>query len=339
MSIIKKIMLFSFFTVPVVLSMEQPDSEKEKHPLLRASYTSLQARTNTSPTDIEKCETLNFKKRKQTLWTAISTKDIELTKSSFEKEFEWVNALYLRRTYNNNQINKGAHEQMREKLQFTRQLFAEIDFAIAEEDARLELLRKLSVPGQCMTACSDDNEQADLDPRQYACSNSWPQLSNISLTILAFGLAVVYCKAAYPSRFSTNDPCAILPPGQQAQMFLDCQQSSLKNRFPCNATQSRLMEDCCENLVNLFCLAQVDQYNDHVYPQHVWHAWRPSAIVLPSIVALQLAFQASGYLYCRSKRLHEPLKQLLVQKKSDLLKVEQDFNTFTIIDDSTFQEL
>lgn len=326
--------------------MEQPD--KEILPLLvrkTTSYTSLPMRTDTPPADIERGQKQDFKRRKATLCTAISAKDIALAKSCFEKELEWVNTLYLRQTYNNNQINKGAHEKLREKLQFTQQLFAEIDCAIAKEEARLELLRKFSMPGQLAAVCSDYDQQEDLNTQKYVCSNSWPQWSNISLSILALGLAAIYCKAAYPSRLPTSDPCAILPPDQQAQMFLDCQQSSLKTKVPCeifdprNATQIRLMEDCCENLVNLFCLAQVDQYNDHVYPQQVWHAWRPGAVILPAIVALQFAFQAGGYLYRRSKRLREPIKQLLAQKKNDLIKVEQDLNTCAIIDDSTFQEL
>lgn len=324
--------------------MEQP--ALEALPLLprkESAYVSLPMRTDTPPADIEMGQKQDFKRRRATLYTAISVKDIELAKASFEKEFEWVNALYLRKTYSKMQINKTAHEQMREKLQFTRALFTEIDSAIAKEEARLEWLRKLSVPGQIVAACVGDRD--DDNSRKYVCSNSWPPLSNISVTILALGLAALYCKATYPSRLSTSDPCAILPSGQKDQMFLDCQQSSLKTRIPCeifdprNATQIRLMEDCCENLVNLFCLAQVDQYNDHVYPQQEWHAWRPGAILLPLIVVLQVAFQAGGYFYRRAKRLREPVKQLFEQKKIDLGVVEQDFGKLAIIDDSTFQEL
>ena len=342
MKFTKITVLLSVCMVYISLCMEHPKSEKS--PLLKSS-SSLLVRNDTPPIDIKNGENYDFKRRKQTLWNAIGTKDIELTKSSFEKEFEWVNTLYLRQTCNSNQINKGAHEQLREKLQFTRQLFAEIDCAIAKEEARLELLRKFSVPGQLAAVCSDYEQHEDLNTHTYVCSNLWPQWSNISLSILVLGLAAIYCKAAYPSRLSTSDPCAILLPDQQAQMFLDCQQSSLKTKVPCeifdprNATQIRLLEDCCENLVNLFCLAQVDQYNDHVYPQQVWHAWRPSAVILPAIVALQFAFQAGGYLYRRSKRLREPIKQLFAQKKNDLIKAEQDLNTCVIIDDSTFQEL
>jgi hypothetical protein len=189
------------------------------------------------------------------------------------------------------------------------------------------------------------NDGSDNNSRKYICSRSWPQWSNVSLTFLALGLAVLYCKTMYPSRLSNSDPCAILPEGQQTQMFLDCQQSSLKNKYPCeifdprNATQIRLMEDCCASLVNLFCLEQVDHYNDHVYPHQVWQAWRPTAIVVPSILAVQGAFQLGGYLYRRSRRLREPIKQLLLQKKSDLDRVEEDLGKLTIVGDSTFQEL
>lgn len=340
---ILSIFIFVTSIAHLIHGMEQ--SDKEQFPLLprkESSYVSLPIRTETPPADIEIGQKQDFKRRRATLWTAISVKDIELAKSSFEKEFEWVNTLYLSQTYNNNQINKTAHEQMREKLQFTRTLFAEIDSSIAKEEARLELLRKLSMPGQFVGACDDDS---DNNSRKYICSRSWPQWSNISLTFLALGLAVLYCKTAYPSRLSTSDPCAILPEGQQAQMFLDCQQSSLKNKYPCeifdprNATQIRLMEDCCASLVNLFCLEQVDHYNDHVYPHQVWQAWRPTAIVVPSILAVQVAFQLGGYLYRRSRRLREPIKQLLSQKKSDLTLVERDFDNLVIMGDSTFQEL
>lgn len=335
----KRIIIFLITSIVSVQCMEKPPTEASH--LLRVSYTSLPSRTDTPPLDIELGQRPEFRKRRATLCTAISAKDIELTKSSFEKEFEWVNRLYLSQKYNNNQINQTAHEELQEKLRFTRQLFAEIDSAIAKEEARLELLRRLSVPGQFTNVCADNFSESN----KCICIRSWPQWSNISLSVLAIALAVIYCKATYPSRLSTTDPCAILPAGQQAHQFQECEQSSLKNRIPCeifdphNVTQIKLMEDCCQNLINLLCLQEVDHYNDRVYPHQAWQSWRPTAIVVPSILAAQGAFQLAGYMYRRSKRKSEPIKQLFAQKTADLTQVEQDFNKLAIVDDRTFQEL
>lgn len=336
------------FFIPLFLIAKINGLERdlEKAPILMqsGSYTSLGSRAMTPDLPLEQQTVQDLKRRKTTLVTAISIKDVELAKSSFEKDFAWVNKLYLHQRFAHNQIAKTTHQELQERLLFARRLFDEIDTAIAKEDARQEWLRKFSAPGQIISACNECN-CSDRNENGGICTPNWPQWSNISLTIAALAIAIIYCKTTYPSRLSTSEPCDILPKGQQAQMFLDCQQSSLKNRFPCeilnpnNATQIRLMEDCCQNLVNLFCLEQVDHYNNQVYPKQVWHAWRPSAIIVPSILAAQFAFQLGGYLYRRSKRLREPIKQFIVQKNGDLAQIEQDFSKLQIVDDSSFQEL
>jgi hypothetical protein len=127
----------------LLVGMEKPPTEVTH--LLKTSYSSF-ARTQAPPADIELGQQTDLKKRKTTLMTAISKKDIQLCKSSFEKEFEWVNRLYLAQTYNSNHVTKTAHEELQEKLRFTHQVFEEINRAIAQEKARLELVRKLGAP-------------------------------------------------------------------------------------------------------------------------------------------------------------------------------------------------
>jgi hypothetical protein len=83
----------------------------------------------------------------------------------------------------------------------------------------------------------------------------------------------------------------------------------------------------------------VTDYNTHVYPKKMWQAWTPELVVIPSLAALQLAFQLGNYLYLRSDYLQEQLTQLLTQKKSELVQVEREFKNLSITDDSTFQEL
>lgn len=307
----------------------------EADPLLMRKYTSLSVRSNTPSPDISLTGNQDHQKRRNTLWTAINKKEVELVKSSFEKEFEWVNRLYLQQCCSNKQMSKSTHEQLREKLQFTRQLFVEIDAAIAKEQDRQEWLRKLSMPGSITAEClCTDN-----------CCKFLPQWANVIATVFAGGIILLYCNGKSPSRLSTQDPCDILPMGQEAQMFANCTQSSLQTHIPCvifnphNETQIKDMYDCCQNLIDAFCMSQVDYYNDQMYPKQMLHAWTPSMIVFPSILVVQVAFQISGYLYRRSKRLSEPITQLVEQKKQDLAQVEQEFNKIQILEDTNFQQL
>lgn len=317
------------------------EKDLEKAPILpkgNSSYTPFINRVS-SPEPYLEQPTQELKRRRTTLWNAISIKDVRLAKASLEKDFEWVNKLYIHNRFENNQIAKTTHDELQHKLRFTRQLFAEIDSAIAKEEARQEWLRKLSAPGSIITECCKESDC-------WNCCTYYPQWGNAALSILLVGITAIYCAARSPSRLSTiDDPCAILPPGQQAQMFLDCEQTSMKTSKPCvifdpnNATQIRMLEDCCTNLVNVFCIGKVDQYNTQVYPKQLRNAWTPELIVVPSLAVLQIAFQIGGCFYRKFQRLREPIKQLIAQKKMDLDQVAQDIDKLTIVDDTSFQEL
>lgn len=327
--------LIPLFLIPKINGFER---DLEKAPILiqSGSYASLSTRAMTPDLPLEQQTVEELKRRKTTLLTAISIKDVVLAKSSFEKDFSWVNTLYLRQRYADNHIPQTTHQELQEKFIFARALFTEIDTAIAEEEARQEWLRKLSAPGAFDLQCCA--QEAD-------CCSYWPQWINVAGTVLVAGMALLYGIGDQPSRLATYDPCRILPNGQQAQMFLDCEQSSMNTSIPCvilnphNATQIRLMEDCCASLVEAFCLKNITYYNDHVYPRQMWNAWRPTAIIFPSIVALQIAFQLGGCWYRKSKRLREPIKQLMNQKKTDFAQIQQDFSKLEVVDDSSFQEL
>jgi hypothetical protein len=318
-------------TARVIRAMERPACEDT--PLLRVTYTSFPSRAQEPPADIELGQA-NLKKRKTTLMTAISKKDIQLCKSSFEKEFEWVNRLYLAQRFNNNQISKTAHEELQEKLRFTHQVFIQINAAIAKEEARLELVRKLSAPALFNNHSIQVVEWLDNQPR----------LANISLSLLAIGLATLYGITHLPTYASASDPCFEFPADKQAEIHQACCESSVATNEPCtvnthNDTSIRLMYYCCQNILNALCMNNVTDYNKHVYPKKMWHAWTPELVVIPSLAALQIAFQLGACYYRRAYQSHVPFKQLLAQKNDDLAQVEQELKNFEIIDGSNFQEL
>lgn len=307
----------------------------ETDPLLVQEYTSFSLRSDTPSPDISLGDNQEHQRRRGALWQAIHTREVELVKSYFEKEFEWVNVLYLKQKLFKNKIPKSTYEEMQQKLLFTRQLFQEIDAAIAKEEAHQKWVRKLSSPGNITKECFyTDN-----------CCKYLSQWVNVMATLLASGMVLLYCAGKSPSRISTEDPCALLPMGQEAQLFTNCTQSSLQTRIPCvifnphNETQIKDMYDCCQNLIDAFCMSQVNYYNDHIYLKQMHAAWMPSMILLPSILALQIAFQVGGCLHRRAKRLSEPIKQLIVQKKSDLDQVEKDLKDLQTENTESFQEL
>lgn len=329
---LKKALLVSFFILlPIakINGMDQPDLEKA--PILPRNNKSL------ITTDVTSGERA-LQSRRQTLWNAISMRDVELAKSSLAKDFDWVNTLYMHQSFNNNQITATRHEQEKHKLQFTRELFAEIDAAIAKEEARQKWLAMLSAPGAMTISCF---------PREARCikindGNPLALSINAGLSVLAAMIITLYCATHRPCWPSLVDTCGILPEDQRAQMFLNCTQSSRSQGIPCkifnphNETQIKMMENCCNNLVDMFYMAQFDEYKSQVYPRLLRREWMPGIVVLPSIVALQVAFQAGGYFYRRSKRLLEPIKQLLEQKKNDLNRAETEFNKLAIVDGSEF---
>lgn len=320
--------------------MDQPLSEASS--LLRVSYTSLPARVDTPPGDIEQGESPDVKRRKMTLLTAINRKDVVLAKHAFENDFRWVNTLYISQHYNS-QINATEHEKLRHQAQFAHLLFEEIDTAIAKEEARQELLRKMTAPrligSECFDCCGETNRKFSLC---YNFCDYLPQWSNVGLSVLLVGAVAIYCSNHLPSRASTSSPCDILPSEQVAQMFQNCEKDSFQNRFPCeifdrnNETQIKLLETCCNNWVNIFCMAQADQYNEHVYPKKLLHAWVPEIAVVSAILLVQAALIAGNCIYLRSKRSRESIKQLIAQKKNDLEQVEQDLGKLAVVGDSQF---
>lgn len=337
-----KISIFFIFVCLIIKISGMEQSPSEATSLLRASYTSLPARVNTPPGDIEQGKNPDLKQRRQTLWTAINTKDVVLAKRALENDFSWVSALYISQHYNT-QISATEHEKLKHQAQFAHQLFAEIDAAIAKEEARLEWLRILSAPGkitgECSDCCGETNRTFSLC---YNFCDYLPQWLNLSLSVLSLGAVAIYCRNNLPSRASTSNPCSFLPSKQVAQMFQNCEKDSFENRFPCeifdrnNETQIKLLETCCNNWVNIFCLSQVDQYNNHVYPKKLLHAWIPEIAVGSTILALQAAFIIGNCMYLKSKRLREPIKQLITQKKADLAQVEQDLGKLSVVGDSQF---
>lgn len=72
--------------------------------------------------------------------------------------------------------------------------------------------------------------------------------------------------------------------------------------------------------------------------EKILNAWMPELKMVPAGATLQLAFQISSYLYRRSKRLQEPVKQLIAQKKLDFAQVEKDFAHLQVTEDADFQE-
>lgn len=337
-----KIGIFFIFVSLIlkIVAMEQPPSEATS--LLRSSYTSLPARVATPPADIEQGESTEIKRRKQTLWNAINRKDVMLAKHALENDFSWVSTLYISQHYNT-QISATEHEKLRHQAQFAHQLFKEIDAAIIKEEKRLEWLGKLTTPR--LIGSESFNCGGETNRIFSLCYNFWdhlPQWTNLGLSALMLGAMAIYCSNHLPSRAPTNSPCEFLPSAQVAQMFQDCEKDSFQNRFPCeifdrnNETQIKLLETCCNNWVTLFCMAQVDQYNDHVYPKKLLHAWVPEIVVGSGILAIQVAFIVGNYIYLRSKRSGEPIKQLIAQKKDDLAQIEQDLGKLTIVGDSQF---
>lgn len=318
-------------TPRVIRAMERPACESS--PLLRVSYASLASRADEPPADIELGQA-DLKKRKTTLITAISKKDIELTKSSFEKEFEWVNRLYLAQKFSNNQITKTAHEELQEKLRFTHQVFIQINAAIAKEEARLELVRKLSAPALCNNHSVQVVEWLDNQPR----------LANITLSLLALGIGALYGITHLPTHASASDPCFEFPADKQDEIYQACCESSVATNEPCtvdvhNDTSIKLMYFCCQKILNALCMNNVTDYNERVYPKKMWNAWKPEVILLPSVLALQVAFQLGACYYRRAYRSHQPFKQLLSQKNNELAEVEQELKNFAITDDLTSAEL
>ncbi len=313
-----------------LIGMEKPPTEAA--PLLRSSYSSF-AHTDAPPDDIELGQQQDFKKRKSTLITGISKKDIDLCRSSFQKEFEWVNKLYLTQAFGDNRITKTAHEQLQEKLRFTHQVFQEINAAIERENARLELGRKISAPGQLAQACRQYG-----DGRGTFCDYG-PQWINLSATVCAVLLTTLYCVSSSPSLLETQDPCQSLPQDPVNQMLGSCVTSSVQTDVPCQNSSMVLIAACCQDLVDALCLKNVTYYNHHVYPAQMVHAWKPDMILIPSVFALQGVIQLAGCYYRRAHRSHENIKQLVDQKKTDLTYVQGELKTFTITDNSTFEQL
>lgn len=322
-----------FLIIPLFLIAKINGQEKdlERAPLLAQSgnYASLGTRSMTPDLPLEKQTVQDLKRRKSTLVTAISIKDVELAKSSFEKDFAWVHKLYLHQRYADNHIPKTTHEEIQERLLFTRRLFEEIDIAIAKEDARQEWLRKFSAPGAFdLQCCAEETD----------CCNYWPQWANVVGTVLALGLTTLYCAANSPSRLSTSQPCASFPQEPIDRMLEACIESSYDKGIPCHNGTMYMVASCCQNIINAICMKNVTYYNDQVYPKQRLHAWKQEIILIPSLAALQVAFQIGGYYYRRSRRLREPIKQLVTQKKTDFAQIQQDFSKLQIADDANFQE-
>lgn len=339
---IKKLFILS---LALCTKAQSQEADLERAPILRASYASLAPRCSSPPTDTQISLNQNLRQRRDTLWTAFNRKEVALVESSLQKDFEWVNTLYIRQNWNQSRIPKTAHEELRQKMLFTSQLFEQIDAAIAAEETLQKWLAKFSAPGRIIPECYRCCDESDVERTDLDCNNYVPQWWNGILSSVAAGLVLLYCASNRPSRASISEPCDILPKGQEAQMFLNCTQSSLKERIPCvifnphNETQIKMMQDCCQNLIDMFCMGEVDQYNTQVYPKKMLYAWSPSIVVLSTIIALQLGFQAGGYFYRKSRRLLGPIKELIEHKKQDFVQVGQEFEKLTIVDDSSFQEL
>lgn len=111
--------------------------------LERSGYTSLDNRV-ASPDLILEQPAQTFKERRATLWSAISANEVQRVESSLAKDFEWVNSLYLRQNFSNNQITKSAYDQLQQKLLLTREHFNEIDTIISKQEAQQEWFRRLS---------------------------------------------------------------------------------------------------------------------------------------------------------------------------------------------------
>lgn len=280
----------------------------------------------------------DFERRKGALWNAINAREVRLAQSVLDKEFEWVNKLYLMQATNNGQVSKPFHEQMQAKLQFTQRLFTEIGTAIAKEDARQEYLRKFSAPGQFCTECLVADEPDPCD-----CIQHYPQWGNLAITGLTALIAIISCATGSPSRASTSQPCDILPGTETFQLYSNCSKTSVFTGKPCaspdqnNVTQVQIMQLCCEKVIDALCMPKVDYYNRHVYPKKVWEAWQPAAIILPALAALQVSFQVGGCLYRRSRRLREPIKRLMLQKCDELELVQKEFKELQLIADEESQ--
>lgn len=312
-----------------LMGMEKPPTEAA--PLLSRSYSSF-AHTDAPPDDIELGQQQDFNKRKSTLITAISKKDIDLCRSSFQKEFEWVNKLYLTQTLGDNRITKAAHEQLQEKLRFTHQVFQEINAAIERENARLELVRKISAPGQLAQAYRHYG-----DGRGTFCDYG-PQWINLSATVCAVLLTTLYCVSSSPSLLETQYPCQFLPQDSLNQMLGACVDSSVQTGIPCQNGSMSITATCCQVIIDAACLKNVTYYNHHVYPVQMVHAWKPDIILIPSVFLLQGAIQLAGCYYRRAHRSHENIKQLIDQKKNDLTRVHEQLKSLTITDTSIFEQ-